>query len=218
MTHRLRLSGARLRLLLVAAVASLAVWAWSKWGPLPATVHSAASAAQAVAPRSAPFPNATGDGERRVVTAERQGSTTSSVSPAPKALSASNGAPASQANRFSLIGTTLSGDLRIALLRENATGESREVVDGGRVDDMTVRVVAGNRVLLRAGSRTEELELQSARDSPGARAEPSSSPRVPPVDDVSANHSDLASVPVTPPTEADVRALIEDGKPVPNPS
>jgi hypothetical protein len=219
MTHSVRMSRARLWLLLVAAVVSLAVWVWHKRGPLPATVHSLASAAQAVAARSAPFPNTIGDGERRVVAMEQQGSTGSLVSPVPKPLVASSGAPASQANRFSLIGTTLSGDLRTALLRENATGESREVLDGGRVDDMTVAVVASDRVELRAGSRTEELELRRPRNSPETEAgpEPSSSSGALPPHDVPANDSDLASMPMVPSTEVDVRALIEDGKSVPNP-
>ena len=150
---------------------------------------------------------------------EQQGSTGSLVSPVPKPFVASNGAPASKANRFSLIGTTLSGDLRTVLLRENATGESREVVDGGRIDDMTVAVVASDRVELRAGSRTEELELRGPRDSPEteAGAEPSSSSRVLPLDDLPANNSHPTSMPMVPLTEGDVRALIEDGKPVPNP-
>ena len=150
---------------------------------------------------------------------EQQGSTGSLVSPVPKPLVASNGAPASQANRFSLIGTTLSGDLRTALLRENATGESREVVDGGRVDDMTVAVVASDRVELRAGSRTEELELQGPRNSPETEAgpEPSSSSGVLPLDDLPANDSHPTSMPMVPSNEVDVRALIEDGKSVPNP-
>jgi hypothetical protein len=218
MSPMARLSRARIWLLLVAAFASLAVWAWHKRGPLPATIHSSPSATEAVAPRSAPFANAIGDGERTADGMEQQGSIGSLVSPVPKPLIASNGAPA-QANRFSLIGTTLSGDLRIALLRENATGESREIVEGGRVDDMTVAVVTSDRVELHADSRTEELELRSFGNSPKteARQEPSSSPGIPPIDDLPARHSDLASVPVTPAAEVDIGALIEDGKSVPNP-
>lgn len=86
------------------------------------------------------------------------------------------------------------------------------------MDDMTVAVVASDRVELRAGSRTEQLALRSLDDPPKARQEPLSSPGMPPTDDLPAKHPNLASVPATPLTEVDVGALIEDGKPVPNPS
>ncbi len=219
MSHMARLSRKRNWLLPVVAVASLAVWAWHERSPLPATIRPASSAMEAVAPRAAPPPNASDHGERTAIGMEQQGSIGSLVSPPSKPPLASNAAPALRANRFSLIGTTLSGDLRIALLRENATGESRKVVDGGRVDDMTVAVVASDRVLLRAGSQTEQLELKSLGDPPETEAqqEPSSSPGALRIDDLPAKHADLASAPVTP-SEVDVRALIEDGKSVPNPS
>jgi hypothetical protein len=220
MSHMARLSRKRNWLLPVVAVASLAAWAWHERGPLPATIHPVPSATEAVTPRAAPLPNASGHGERTAVGMEQQRSIGSPVSLAPKPLTASDNAPALQANRFSLIGTTLSGDLRIALLRDNATGESREVVEAGRVDDMTVAVVGSDRVELRAGSQTEQLELRRLGDPPKTETqlEPSSSLGALPFDDLPAKHSDLASAPVTPSTEVDVGALIEDGKPVPNPS
>ena len=151
---------------------------------------------------------------------EKQRSIGPLVSSAPELLIVSNSERALQTHRFSLIGTTLSGDLRTALLRENASGESRMVVEGGRVDDMTVAAVGSDRVELRVGARTEELELRSLGNSPKteARQEPSSSPGMLPLDDLPANHSDLASVPMIPSTEIDAGALIEDGKSVPNPS
>jgi hypothetical protein len=219
MSRIARLSRARIWLLLVASVALLAVGAWHKRGPMPAEIHSPYSATEAVAPRSAPLQYAIGDGERAGIRMEKQRSIGPLVSPTPELLIVSNSERALQTHRFSLIGTTLSGDLRIALLRENATGESRKVVEGGRVDDLTVAVVGSDRVELRAGSRTEELELRSLGNSPKAEArqEPSSSPRMLPIDDFPARHSDLASAPVTPSTEVDVGALIEDGKSVPNP-
>ena len=151
---------------------------------------------------------------------EQHRSIGSLVSPALELLIVSNSEPALQTHRFSLIGTTVSGDLRIALLRENASGESRKVMEGERVDDMTVAVVGSDRVELRAGARTEELELWRLGNSPKAEAlqEPSSSSGMLPIDDLPANHSDLASVPVISSTEIDVGALIEDGKSVPNPT
>ncbi len=173
---------------------------------------------EAVTPRPAPLQDAIGDGERAGIGMKQQRSIGPLVSPAPEPLIASSSEPALQTHRFSLTGTTLSGDLRIALLRENASGESREVVEGGRVDDMTVAVVGSDRVELRAGSRTEELELRSNSRKTEARQEPSSSPGMLTIDDLHANHSDLASVPMIPSTEVDAGALIEDGKSVPNPS
>ena len=207
-------------MLFVASVALLAVWAWHKRGPMPAKIHSPYSASEAVAPRSAPLQYAIGDGERAGIGMKQQRSIGPLVSPAPEPLIELNSGPALQTRRFSLIGTTLTGDLRIALLRENASGESRMVVEGGRVDDMTVAAVRSDRVLLREGARTGELELRNPSNSPKteARPEPSSSAGMLPIDDLPASHSDLASVPMIPPTEIDAGALIEDGKSVPNPS
>ena len=220
MSHIARLSRARIWLLLVASVALLVVWAWHKRGPTPAKIHSAYSATEGVVPRSAPLQYAIGDSERAGIGMEQQGSIGPLVSPASELLIAPNREPALQMHRFSLIGTTLSGDLRIALLRENASGESRKVVEGGRVDDMTVAVVGSDRVELRAGAQTEELEFRRLGNSPKteARQEQSSSSGMLPIDDLPANHSDLASVPLIPSTEIDVGALIEDGKSVANPS
>ena len=220
MSRIARLSRARIWLLLVASVALLVVGAWHKRGPMPAKIHSPYSATEAVAPRSAPLQYAIGDGERAGIGMEKQRSIGPLVSPAPELLIVSNSERALQTHRYSLIGTTLSGDLRIALLRENASGESRMVVEGGQVDDMTVAAVGSDRVELRVGVRTEELELRRPSNSPKteARPEPSSSAGMLPIDDLSANHSDLASVPMIPSTEIDAGALIEDGKSVPNPS
>jgi hypothetical protein len=187
---------------------------------MPAKIHSPYSATEAVAPRSAPLQYAIGDAERPGIGMEQQRSIGPLVLPAPEPLIVSNSGPALQTHRFSLIGTTLTGDLRIAFLRENASGDSRMVVEGGRVDDMAVAVVRSDRVELRVGARTEELELRSLGNSPKteARQEPSSSPGMLPIDDLPTNYSDLASVPMIPSTEINVGALIEDGKSVPNPS
>jgi hypothetical protein len=121
--------------------------------------------------------------------------------------------PALQKHQFALLGTTLTGDRRMALMREIASGESRVFDEGSQVGGITVAVVQADRVLLRSGGYTEELQLQ--KDS-AAQA-----PLVAPVPilafDVAADVSRSERAPMASPAPADIRALLEQGMPVPNP-
>jgi hypothetical protein len=128
-------------------------------------------------------------------------------------VTAANDEPAMQKHQFALVGTTLTGDRRMALLRQIASGESRVVDEGGLVDGMTVAVVRADRVLLRSGGHTEELQLQED----GVAQAPLASPTPTLTSDVAADASRSEPAPKASPTLDDVRALIEQGLPVPNP-
>jgi hypothetical protein len=128
-------------------------------------------------------------------------------------VTAANDETAMQKHQFALLGTTLTGDQRTALLRQIASGESRVVDEGGQVGGMTVAVVQADRVLLRSGGYTEELQLQ---EDSVAQA-PLASPAPTLTSDVAADASRSERAPMASPTLDDVRALIEQGLPVPNP-
>ena len=128
-------------------------------------------------------------------------------------VTAANDEPAMQKHQFALLGTTLTGDRRMALLRQIASGESRVVDEGGQVGGMTVAVVQADRVLLRSGGYTEELQLQmdSAAQAPLVAPVPTSTL------DVAAEVSPSERAPMASPTEDDVRTLLEQGMAIPNP-
>jgi hypothetical protein len=128
-------------------------------------------------------------------------------------ITAADDEPALQKHQFTLRGTTLTGDRRMALLREIASGESRVVDEGGQVAGMTVAVVQADRVLLRSSGYTEELQLQmdSAAQAPLVAPVPAST------FDVAADVSRSERAPMVSPTPADVRDMVEQGIAIPNP-
>jgi hypothetical protein len=128
-------------------------------------------------------------------------------------VSAANDEPATKKHQFALLGTTLTGDRRMALLRQIASGESSVVDEGGQVGGMTVAVVQADRVLLRSGGYNEELLLQ---EDSVAQAPPAS-PAPTLTSDVAADASRSERAPKASPTEDDVRTMIEQGMAVPNP-
>jgi hypothetical protein len=134
-------------------------------------------------------------------------------------VAAATGETALQKHRYALLGTTVAGDRRMALLREIVSGESRVVGEGDQLGDTTVAVVKGDRVLLRSGAETEELQLRVDGDSQQVLGppEPSVSPKPPSMGDLAADALPAQLAQTVHSTVADVGALLEQGRPVPNP-
>jgi hypothetical protein len=135
------------------------------------------------------------------------------------AVPAADDEPRSQKHQFALLGTTLTGDRRMALLRDIVNGESRVIDEGGQVGGVTVSVVRADRVWLRSGGYTEELPLQKDGSAPERLA--SQAPSTPPAPglkfDVAADAPGSERAPMAASTSVDIRALLEQGMTVPNP-
>jgi hypothetical protein len=139
------------------------------------------------------------------------------LAPAVSATAASD-EPAWRKHRFALVGTTITGDRRMALLREIASGESGIVDEGGQVGGVTVAVVQADHVLLRSGGFTEELQLQTASNAQEPLASQAPSIRRAPTvmsNVAAAPGSERAPNAASP--YANIRALLEQGIAVPNP-
>lgn len=93
--------------------------------------------------------------------------------PAPPAATAEAGVM--KKGQFLLQGTTVVGDLAIAMLKEIATGKTHRVAKGGKLLDMTLSEVAPTHAVLTLGGDSETLPLLVAKGSgvPAAAAVPS---------------------------------------------
>ncbi len=83
--------------------------------------------------------------------------------PAPPANEAAGGNGAMQKGKYSLTGTTVTGNVATAFLRETASGKSHAVRKGEELDGMTVADVTADSVKLVQGGDTEELHLKIAQ-------------------------------------------------------
>lgn len=72
--------------------------------------------------------------------------------------------------QYMLQGTTIVGDLRIALLKELASGTVHRVEMGAEIGGMTLAEVAPGKVVLRSGDESETLPLVVAKASGPAGA------------------------------------------------
>lgn len=68
-----------------------------------------------------------------------------------------------QAGQFILVGTSVSGDQKVAFLKEASGGRARTVRQGEEINGMKVAMVASDRVKLTAGDDAEELTLKVAK-------------------------------------------------------
>jgi hypothetical protein len=68
-----------------------------------------------------------------------------------------------QTGRFVLVGTSVSGDQKVAFLKEASGGRARTVRQGEEIDGMQVALVASDRVKFTAGDDAEELMLRVAK-------------------------------------------------------
>jgi hypothetical protein len=98
--------------------------------------------------------------------------------PAP-ALAGEGGGPRRiQAGQFVLVGTTVSGDEKMAFLKEVNGGKGRTVRQGDEINGMKVAIVGADRVKLTAGGEAEELLLQLVK---GPKTTVGAAPPVPAV-------------------------------------
>jgi hypothetical protein len=88
--------------------------------------------------------------------------------PAPVAVAAPQ--PTIQRNQFVLLGVTMAGDTRIAMLRERSNGKLHRVEKGREINGMKVAEIEREAVTLAAGAENETLTLtvQKAGATPGA--------------------------------------------------
>jgi hypothetical protein len=82
--------------------------------------------------------------------------------PAP-VLATEGGLRRIQPGQFLLVGTAVTGDRKIAFLKEVSGGKARTVRQGDEINGMQVALVAQDRVKLTAGDDAEELTLKVAR-------------------------------------------------------
>jgi hypothetical protein len=82
--------------------------------------------------------------------------------PAP-VLATEGGLRRIQPGQFLLVGTAVTGDRKIAFLKEVSGGKARTVRQGDEINGMQVALVAQDRVRLTAGDESEELTLKVAR-------------------------------------------------------
>lgn len=199
---------------LLASVAAAGLLAWAlQWRASTQAEDrpQIATVTQVAAPAPQPQHGASGASER--ADADRKSPGPLRPQPPLGSGAATNGQPALHKRQFALLGTTLTGDRHMALIREIVSGESRVVDEGAQLGSMTVAVVQADRVLLRSSGYTEELQLQkdSVAQAPLVAPVPTST------FDVAADASRSERAPMASPTSDDVRALLEQGMPVPNP-
>ena len=95
--------------------------------------------------------------------------------PAP-VLAAEGGLRRIQPGQFVLVGTAVTGDRKIAFLKEVSGGKARTVRQGDEINGMQVALVAQDHVKLTAGDESEELTLKVAR---GPRTTLGAAPLIP---------------------------------------
>ena len=81
--------------------------------------------------------------------------------PAP-ALAADSGPRQIARGRYQLMGTTVTGETKVAFLKDMGGGKTRVVREGEELDGMKVAQVTADRVTFRAGDDSEELYLKVA--------------------------------------------------------
>lgn len=97
-------------------------------------------------------------------------------------ISAVQAMPAMQPGQFILLGSLITPDKRIAMLREVATGKVMRVEQGKEIRGIMVASVYPEKVILTQGDGTEELALKiqpPARLPPGAAPRQTEQPRPP---------------------------------------
>ncbi|MHB8495534.1 MAG: hypothetical protein ACYC9Z_01120 [Casimicrobiaceae bacterium] len=82
--------------------------------------------------------------------------------PAPPATQTAGGNSAFQHGKYVLTGTTITGDVATAMLREVAGGKSHTVRKGDKIDGALVADVTPDSVKLTLGGDSEELQLKVA--------------------------------------------------------
>jgi hypothetical protein len=81
--------------------------------------------------------------------------------------------PTFQPGQFVLLGVTIAGDTRIALLREKASGRIHRIARGGEVNGIKVAAVEPETVTLAMGGQQEQLPLTVQKaGAPGAPGQP----------------------------------------------
>jgi hypothetical protein len=96
--------------------------------------------------------------------------------------SAAQAMPTMQAGQFILLGSLITPDKRIAMLREVATGSILRVEQGKEIRGIMVANVYPEKVILTQGEGTEELALKiqaPAKLPPGAAPRQTEQPRLP---------------------------------------
>jgi hypothetical protein len=129
--------------------------------------------------------------------------------PAP-VLAAEGGLRRIQPGQFLLVGTAVTGDRKIAFLKEVSGGKARTVRQGDEINGMQVALVAADRVKLTAGDESEELTLKVARGPkttlaaapppPGAPVAASTAAQPAPAQAAAARAAGAAAAAVPPPT------------------
>lgn len=88
--------------------------------------------------------------------------------------------PTFQRGQFVLLGVTIAGDTRIAMLREKSSGRLHRIARGGEVNGIKVAAVEPESVTLAMGAEQESLPLTVQRPgAPGQPAQPGQ-PVIPP--------------------------------------
>jgi len=90
--------------------------------------------------------------------------------------------PAFQRNQFVLLGVTIAGDTRIAMLRERSSGRLHRVEKGREVNGIKVAEIQPESVTLSLGAEQESLGLvvQKGPGATGQPAQPGQPPGMPP--------------------------------------
>jgi hypothetical protein len=99
--------------------------------------------------------------------------------PAPVAPTADS-KPSMKKDQFILMGTTITGESKIAFLVEKAGNRSRVVAQGNEINGITVREVLADRIVLSQFDDTETLVLRTNKPPPVAPARPAVAQGVPP--------------------------------------
>ena len=85
--------------------------------------------------------------------------------------------PTFQPGQFVLLGVTIAGDTRIALLREKASGRIHRIARGGELNGIKVAAVEPETVTLAMGGQQEQLPLMVQKPgTPGAPGHPGAAP------------------------------------------
>lgn len=87
---------------------------------------------------------------------------------APEAIATQQ--PTFQRGQFVLLGVTIAGDTRIAMLREKSSGRLHRIARGGEVNGIKVATIEPQSVTLAMGAEQESLPLTVQR--PGAPGQP----------------------------------------------
>lgn len=100
--------------------------------------------------------------------------------PAPEVVATAQ--PTMQRGQFVLLGVTIAGDTRIAMLREKSTGRLHRIERGRDINGMKVSAIEPDSVVLALGAEQEQLPLTVQRPgaTPGAPGQPAAPGAAPP--------------------------------------